>query len=132
MRTHISLLVLVSLEDEQESDEHVDGGTSRFDVTQYTYNATQYSEYNNQVVLAFRSRGSYVGQTLTYEVTGNTQFEITADEWSHKYSRQEAAFPLEYVKGNKFWPSVNRVNNTHGDRYLICTCEPVSAYASAT
>jgi glycine dehydrogenase len=62
----------------------------------------------------------------------HTQFEITADEWSHKYSRQEAAFPLEYVKGNKFWPSVNRVNNTHGDRNLICTCEPVSAYASAT
>jgi hypothetical protein len=52
-------------------------GTSIFDVTQYTYNATQNTEYNNQVVLAFRSRGSYVGQTLTYEVTGNTQFEIT-------------------------------------------------------
>jgi glycine dehydrogenase len=61
----------------------------------------------------------------------HTQFEITADEWNHKYSRQQAAFPLEYVKGNKFWPSVNRVNNTHGDRNLICTCEPVSAYASA-
>jgi glycine dehydrogenase len=61
----------------------------------------------------------------------HTQFEITADEWNHKYSRQKAAFPLEYVKANKFWPSVNRVNNTHGDRNLICTCEPVSAYASA-
>ena len=61
----------------------------------------------------------------------HTQFEITSNEWSHKYSRQQAAFPLEYVKGNKFWPSVSRVNNTHGDRNLICTCEPVSAYASA-
>lgn len=60
----------------------------------------------------------------------HTQFEITANEWSHKYSRQQAAFPLEYVKGNKFWPSVSRVNNTHGDRNLICTCEPVSSYAS--
>lgn len=61
----------------------------------------------------------------------HTQFVITADEWPYAYSRQQAAFPLEYVKQNKFWPSVSRVNNTHGDRNLICTCEPVSAYAEA-
>ncbi len=58
----------------------------------------------------------------------HTQFVITADEWSHKYSRQQAAFPLHWVKHNKFWPSVARVNNTVGDRNLICTCEPVSSY----
>ncbi|WP_298738089.1 aminomethyl-transferring glycine dehydrogenase [uncultured Chitinophaga sp.] len=61
----------------------------------------------------------------------HTQFVITADEWPFAYSRQQAAYPLEYVKLNKFWPSVSRVNNTHGDRNLICTCEPVSAYAEA-
>ncbi len=59
----------------------------------------------------------------------HTQHEICANEWSHAYSRQSAAFPLSYVKENKFWPSVARVNNTHGDRNLICTCEPVSSYA---
>jgi glycine dehydrogenase len=59
----------------------------------------------------------------------HTQFVITADEWKHPYSRQQAAFPLQYVKENKFWPSVSRVNNTYGDRNLICTCEPVSSYA---
>lgn len=58
----------------------------------------------------------------------HTQFVITANEWSHPYSRQQAAYPLEYVKEAKFWPSVSRVNNTHGDRNLVCTCEPVSAY----
>lgn len=58
----------------------------------------------------------------------HTQFVITADEWNHKYSRQQAAFPLHWVKHNKFWPSVARVNNTVGDRNLICTCEPVSSY----
>lgn len=58
----------------------------------------------------------------------HTQFVITADEWKHSYSRQQAAYPLDYVKGNKFWPSVSRVNNTYGDRNLICTCEPVSSY----
>jgi glycine dehydrogenase len=59
----------------------------------------------------------------------HTQFVITADEWKHTYSRSSAAFPLAYVKENKFWPSVGRVNNTYGDRNLICTCEPVSSYA---
>lgn len=59
----------------------------------------------------------------------HTQAVICADEWTHGYTRKEAAFPLYYVTLHKFWPSVARVNNTHGDRNLICTCEPVSAYA---
>ena len=59
----------------------------------------------------------------------HTQAVVCADEWNHAYTRQEAAFPLYYVTQNKFWPSVARVNNTHGDRNLICTCEPVSSYA---
>ncbi|MGN6566796.1 MAG: aminomethyl-transferring glycine dehydrogenase [Flavipsychrobacter sp.] len=61
----------------------------------------------------------------------HTQFVITADEWKHAYSRQTAAYPLEWVKANKFWPSVARVNNTYGDRNLICTCEPTEAYMEA-
>ena len=59
----------------------------------------------------------------------HTQHVICADEWNHAYSRQVAAFPLSYVQQNKFWPSVARVNNTHGDRNLVCTCEPVASYA---
>jgi glycine dehydrogenase len=62
----------------------------------------------------------------------HTQAIICADEWPHAYSRKEAAFPLYYVTQNKFWPSVARVNNTYGDRNLVCTCEPVSAYATET
>jgi glycine dehydrogenase len=61
----------------------------------------------------------------------HTQFQVCSDEWKKTYSRELAAFPLDYVKLNKFWPSVARVNNTVGDRNLICTCEPVSAYAEA-
>jgi len=59
----------------------------------------------------------------------HTQHVICADEWNHAYSRQVAAFPLSYVQQNKFWPSGARVNNTHGDRNLVCTCEPVASYA---
>lgn len=61
----------------------------------------------------------------------HTQHVVISSDWSRSYSRETAAFPLPYVGENKFWPSVSRVNNTHGDRNLICTCEPVSAYAEA-
>ena len=61
----------------------------------------------------------------------HTQHSVCADKWNHKYSRNEAAFPLYYVTQNKFWPSVSRINNTYGDRNLICTCEPLSSYVEA-
>ena len=53
---------------------------------------------------------------------------ITADDWVLPYTRQQAAFPLEYVRDNKFWPSVRRVDDAYGDRNLICTCAPIEAY----
>lgn len=54
--------------------------------------------------------------------------ELTADEWSHSYSRSEAAYPLDYLKDSKFWAVVSRVDNAYGDRNLVCTCPPMSAY----
>ena len=62
----------------------------------------------------------------------HTQGVITDDEWNHTYSRRQAAFPLEWISHNKFWPSVSRVNNTHGDRNLVCVCEPVEAFMEVT
>jgi glycine dehydrogenase len=59
----------------------------------------------------------------------HTMKVICGDVWNHSYTRQHAAFPLAYVTKNKFWPSVARINNTYGDRNLICTCEPTEAYA---
>jgi len=59
----------------------------------------------------------------------HTSAVVTADEWTHPYSRQTAAFPLPYVAAFKFWPSVGRVNDTHGDRTLICSCPPIESYA---
>jgi glycine dehydrogenase len=58
----------------------------------------------------------------------HTQDVIIDDNWDRPYSRSQAAFPLAYVRERKFWPSVSRVNNTHGDRNLVCTCEPVESY----
>ncbi|RZF60226.1 aminomethyl-transferring glycine dehydrogenase [Sphingobacterium corticibacterium] len=56
---------------------------------------------------------------------------VSADEWNRPYSRQTAAYPLPYVKLNKFWPSVGRVNDSQGDRTLICSCPPMEEYAEA-
>ncbi|MCF7529763.1 aminomethyl-transferring glycine dehydrogenase [Neisseria lisongii] len=60
----------------------------------------------------------------------HTAANVTAAEWTHPYSREEAVFPLPYVRENKFWPSVNRVDDVYGDRNLICTCPPIEAYES--
>ena len=54
---------------------------------------------------------------------------VTGDEWDRPYSRQTAAYPIEYLRNNKFWPSVGRVNDSQGDRTLICSCPPMEAYA---
>lgn len=53
---------------------------------------------------------------------------LTSDEWDLPYTREEAAYPLEYLRDNKFWPSVRRVDDAFGDRNLICTCAPIEAY----
>jgi glycine dehydrogenase len=58
----------------------------------------------------------------------HTAAVITGNEWDKPYTRQKAAFPLPYVAENKFWPSVGRVNDTFGDRTLICSCPAVSEY----
>ena len=53
---------------------------------------------------------------------------ITNDVWPFKYSRKKAAFPLDFVKENKFWPRVRRVDEAFGDRNLICSCTPLNEY----
>jgi glycine dehydrogenase len=53
---------------------------------------------------------------------------VANDAWKKPYSRQEAAFPLEYINSNKFWPSVSRVDDAFGDRNLVCSCESIESY----
>ncbi len=56
---------------------------------------------------------------------------LTSDEWLLPYSREAAAFPLEYIRDNKFWPSVRRVDDAYGDRNLICSCAPIEDFIEA-
>ncbi|PWG06476.1 aminomethyl-transferring glycine dehydrogenase [Polaribacter aquimarinus] len=74
-------------------------------------------------------------EAATKEETNNplknsphTQAMLTADEWDLPYTRKQAAFPLDYIADNKFWPSVRRVDDAFGDRNLICSCNPIEDY----
>ncbi len=58
----------------------------------------------------------------------HTAAVVTGNDWEHTYSRQTAAFPLPYVAAYKFWPSVGRVNDSYGDRSLVCACPPIESY----
>ena len=58
----------------------------------------------------------------------HTVGEASADVWSHPYTREQAVYPLPFVRGNKFWPSVARIDNPYGDRHLVCSCPPMEHY----
>lgn len=58
----------------------------------------------------------------------HTLEQVTAEVWTLPYSREKAAFPLPYLYENKFWPAVRRVDEAYGDRNLVCTCAPITAY----
>ena len=59
----------------------------------------------------------------------HTAEEVSADEWTHPYPRQQAAYPLPFVRANKVWPAVARIDNPYGDRNLMCACPPIEAFA---
>jgi len=61
----------------------------------------------------------------------HTAEDVTAEVWTHPYSRQVAVMPLPFVAAAKYWPPVKRVDNVYGDRNLVCTCEPMESYAQA-
>ncbi|MFV8362221.1 aminomethyl-transferring glycine dehydrogenase [Flavobacterium sp. ZT3P35] len=58
----------------------------------------------------------------------HTLMMVTANDWVFPYTREKAAFPLEYVSENKFWPTVRRADEAYGDRNLVCSCAPIEAY----
>ena len=53
---------------------------------------------------------------------------LTSETWNYPYTREQAAFPLDYIAENKFWPTVRRADDAYGDRNLVCSCAPIEAY----
>jgi len=79
--------------------------------------------------------------SIYFEITSNNESDremlknsphtlkmLTSSEWNYEYSREDASFPKVYLKTNKFWPSVRRVDEAYGDRNLICSCPPIETY----
>lgn len=58
----------------------------------------------------------------------HTLGEVTRDDWTHGYSREQAAWPAPWLHDSKFWPTVGRIDNTYGDRNLVCSCPPMEDY----
>jgi glycine dehydrogenase len=58
----------------------------------------------------------------------HTLTKVTANEWMYPYTREQAAYPLDYIAENKFWPTVRRIDEAYGDRNLVCSCAPIEAY----
>jgi glycine cleavage system P protein (glycine dehydrogenase) len=58
----------------------------------------------------------------------HTAEEVSSDTWTHPYSREQAAYPAPFVRANKFWPAVSRIDNPYGDRNLVCACPPIETY----
>ena len=58
----------------------------------------------------------------------HTHVELTSNKWDHKYEREEAAYPSEFLRTNKYWPPVGRVDNVYGDKNLFCTCPSMEEY----
>jgi len=76
------------------------------------------------------ARGEYPVDNNVLVNAPHTLQMVTSDQWEFPYSRQKAAYPLNALKtSGKFWPSVRRIDNAHGDRTLICTCPPIEMYA---
>src|SRR5206468_1142530 len=58
----------------------------------------------------------------------HTAEAVASDVWAHPYSREQAAFPLPFVRATKVWPAVSRIDNPYGDRNLLCACPPIEEY----
>ena len=68
--------------------------------------------------------GTYTEEDNVLVNAPHPEYEVCADDWNHAYPRSKAAYPLEFVKQNKFWINVARVDNAYGDRNLVsCLCE---------
>ncbi len=61
----------------------------------------------------------------------HTAAAVAAVDWSHAYTREQAAYPAAWVRAHKFWPAVGRIDNVWGDRHLYCTCPPMESYSTS-
>lgn len=91
-------------------------------------NKQELDRFADALIQIKKEINAYKDEDSVLKNAPHTQAMITDDVWSHSYTRKEAAFPLEFVAENKYWPTVRRVNDAYGDRNLICSCNPIEDY----
>ncbi len=73
-------------------------------------------------------QGTYPKESNVLKHAPHTASVVMNSDWARPYSREKAAFPTAWVRSHKFWPSIGRINDTHGDRQLVCVCPPTESY----
>ena len=91
------------------------------------YEKMAHLDETEMIIMCKNQMGNYIIQIILKNAP-HTLAMITTDDWNYSYSRKDAAFPLEYINENKYWPTVRRVNDAFGDRNLICSCNPIEDY----
>jgi glycine dehydrogenase (decarboxylating) len=76
-------------------------------------------------------RGEWTHDASPLAAAPHTAEDVATDDWSHSYSRDLAAFPLVSLRGAKYWPPVSRIDGVYGDRNVVCSCAPMSAYTDS-
>ena len=90
-----------------------------------------FAKENTDHSITFKKNNS-TGFTTPFST--NTTFKdlkgdsLASNKWEHKYEREEAAYPSEFLKTAKYWPPVGRVDNVYGDKNLFCTCPSMDEY----
>lgn len=79
--------------------------------------------------IAHVESGAWAADSNPLKHAPHTQADVMVADWSRSYSREQAVFPLAWVRDNKFWPSVNRIDDVYGDRNLVCACPATADYA---
>lgn len=82
-------------------------------------------------MLRFRRASAEFSRVISVPMEPHTLARVTATAWTHGYTREQAAFPAEWIKGRKFWPAVARMESAYGDRNLVCSCLPTDAYVDS-
>ncbi len=91
-------------------------------------NKEELDKFASALIQIKKEIDAFEGDDSVLKNAPHTQAMLTHDNWSYTYSRKDAAFALDFVAENKFWPTVRRVNEAYGDRHLVCSCNPIEDY----
>ncbi len=91
-------------------------------------NKDEIDRFSDALIQIKKEIDAFNGEDSVLKNAPHTEAMLTHDEWNYPYTRKEAAFALDYIKENKYWPTIRRVNEAYGDRHLVCTCNPIEDY----